>query len=278
MSIREQIEDVKFLVEHRRYVGALTILTLAVAASSKKLFPRGTKSTREPKDKMLDEEAFTLFLGDRLRRILIGSLGEQRYANSGHLVPFKGKQFDLAYILYKYYRCALVHDGELPEDVEFADPPADRSHSMTLGNGKYSVGFNCGEKLVLDYGWIDVLIEAVEGAECNAEEFGREVFYLTVPVGTNESDFSREIIERHGASLGRYNILKDAVRLITPAKVNVAHDGELKELFRSLVKSEYVSLGSITGLSSRGFTNRAGELQDKGIAMIRDVAAAFLER
>jgi hypothetical protein len=278
MSIREQIEDVKFLVEHRRYVGALTVLTLAVAASSKKIFPNGTMSIRNPKDKMRDEEAFTLFLGDRLHRILLGSLGQQMFANSGQLIPFKDKKFDLAYILYKYYRCALVHDGELPEDVEFADPPADQSHGINFSNGGYSVGFNCGEKLVLDYGWINVLIEAVEGARCNAEEFEREVFDLNVPAGANEADFSREIIERHGASLGRYELLKEAVRYITPAKITRSADGELKELFQCLVEREQISQGAITGLSSRGFTSRAGDLQDKGIAMIRDIAAAFLAK
>lgn len=122
MSIKEQVEDALFLSQNGRHVGALTNLMLAIAASSRKTFPRGAKSREEPSKEMGDGEAFTLFLGGRIRKILFGDYGGPDIGNSGISVGFRGKQYDVAYILYKFYRCELVHNGELPEDIEFQPP------------------------------------------------------------------------------------------------------------------------------------------------------------
>ena len=62
MSIKAQVEDALFLSHNGRYVGALTNLTLAIAASSRKIFPQGTKSKEDSSKEMGDREAFTLFL------------------------------------------------------------------------------------------------------------------------------------------------------------------------------------------------------------------------
>lgn len=70
MSIRQQVEDARFLAQHGRHLGALTNLMLAVAASSRKTFSKGTKSIEQPNEVMEDREAFTLFLGGRIRRLL----------------------------------------------------------------------------------------------------------------------------------------------------------------------------------------------------------------
>src|SRR5256885_6365951 len=124
MTVRQQVEDATFLAEHGRHVGALTMLLLAVAASSRRTFPKGTRSLKNPKEEMSDPEAFTCFLGGRIRKILFGDFGGPDHGHSGVSVGFRGQQHDVAYVLYKFYRCELVHDGELPEDVEFTSPLA----------------------------------------------------------------------------------------------------------------------------------------------------------
>src|SRR5262245_48988787 len=99
MSILQQIEDAKFLAQNRRYLGALTNVMLAVAASSRKCFPKGTLSLEKPTELMGDREAFTLFLGGRIRKVLFGDHGGPDYGNSGIDVGFKGRTYGLAYLL-----------------------------------------------------------------------------------------------------------------------------------------------------------------------------------
>jgi hypothetical protein len=164
MSIREQVEDATFLAQHRLYVGALTTLMLAVAASSRRTFPRGTKSVKKPTEDMSDMEAFTLFLGGRIRKLLLGNSGGPEEGDSGLSVGFRGKQYDVAYILYKFYRCELVHNGELPEDVEFTESQASAGADLRVRNRDLRVSISVEEKIVFDHGWIDLLVDAVANA------------------------------------------------------------------------------------------------------------------
>jgi hypothetical protein len=62
MSIRQQVEDGTFLAKNGRHLGALTILLVAIAASARKCFPKGTKSFENPAESMGDREAFTVSL------------------------------------------------------------------------------------------------------------------------------------------------------------------------------------------------------------------------
>lgn len=100
MTIREQVEDASFLAQNGRYVGALTTLMLAVAASARRTFPKGTKSREKPKEEMSDREAFTMFLGGRIRNILLCDFGAPEQGTSGISVGFRGAQYDVAYVLY----------------------------------------------------------------------------------------------------------------------------------------------------------------------------------
>lgn len=51
MSIKSQVEDALFLEQNGRPLGALTMLLLATAASSRRTYPQGTTSLKEPKKK-----------------------------------------------------------------------------------------------------------------------------------------------------------------------------------------------------------------------------------
>lgn len=268
MSIRAQVEDAIFLAKNERFIGALTTLMLAVAASSRKVFPKGTKSLEKPEEEMRDREAFTLFLGGRIRKLLFGDFGGPDIGNSGMSVGFKGKQYDMAYVLYKYYRCELVHNGELPEDIEFA--PSQRPEP-----GKLSVSISSGDKMVLDHGWIDLLINAVVQAECNGQEFGIKHYRLVPKHGTDESIISKTTVAKFNITPGRFEILKHAVRSINPQLVRRSKDEQVVTLFSQLVETGEINGGAITGLSNYGLTERNGTLLPKGLAILRHISEAY---
>jgi hypothetical protein len=274
MSIKQQVEDAAFLAENERYLGALTNLMLAVAASSRKTFPKGkTKSLEDPTKKMGDREAFTLFVGGRIRKILFGDFGGPDIGNSGISVNFKGKQHDVAYILYKYYRCELVHEGELPEDIEFSAPSKDQN--LSVNNGGVSVSIGCGNTMVLDYGWIDLLINAVVYARCNGKIFGIDHFDLVPITGVSEEEHCNLMVQNYGITPGRYQILKEAARHITPNSVVNDDEGLLIKKFSELVSQNIINGGAITGLSSHALSDKDGILLPKGLEILKKIGAVY---
>ena len=274
MTIREQVEDASFLAQHGRYVGALTTLMLATAASARRTFPKGTKSREKPKEEMSDREAFTLFLGGRIRKILFGDYGAPDEGTSGISVGFRGAQHDVAFILYKYYRCELVHDGELPEDVEFS-AAKQPTPGLSISNRGLQISIGTGNKMVLDHGWIDLLQEAVTNARCNGAEFGIAHFDLLPLPGVDDTTFLASLVEKYGTSPGRVQILKHAVRKLSPNSIAGATDGAITKSFSTLVASQEINGGAITGLRSHDFTNGQGILQQRGIELLREIASRY---
>ena len=274
MTIREQVEDASFLAQNGRYVGALTTLMLAVAASSRRTFPKGTKSREKPKEEMSDREAFTLFLGGRIRKILLGDYGAPDEGTSGIAVGFRQAQHDVAFILYKYYRCELVHDGELPEDVEFS-AAKQPSAGLTISKRGRQVSISTGNKMVLDHGWIDLLQEAVTNARCNGTEFGIQHFDLVLMPGIDESTFLAALAEKYETSPGRIQILKHAVRKLSPESITSAAEDAIAKGFSALVHSQEIDGGAITGLRGHGFTNDQGVLLQRGIELLREIATKY---
>lgn len=275
MTIREQVQDASFLAHHGRYIGALTILMLAVAASSRRTFLKGTKSREKPKEEMSDREAFTLFLGGRLRKILFGGFNAPGEGDSGISVHFRGKQYDVAHILYKYYRCELVHDGELPDDVEFT---ATERHDAGIGINnrclRFSIG-GAGDKLTLDHGWIDLLVEAVVNARCNGAEFGVQHFDLIPLHGIDDHIFLATLVGKYGTRLDQVQILKHAVLRLSPTLISDNTNDAIAEKFKELVESQDINGGAITALRSHGFTDWQGCLQQRGIELLREIASVY---
>lgn len=273
MSIHQQVEDAAFLAQNGRHLGALTILMLAVAASSRRTFPKGTKSLEKPRDPMSDREAFTQFLGGRIRRVLFGNYGSQEFGNSGISVGFKGKQYDIAFILYKFYRCELVHEGELPEDVEFST--SENGHGLSLSQKGLSVSISAGEKMVLDYGWIDLLSKAVAQARCNGSEFGISHFELIPSGTTTEKEIEADFVARYDITPGRFKILREVVRLVSPSEVQTSDDSKLNIHFLNLLRTGQISGSAVTGLASRDLATYEGSLRPRGVSALREIAAAY---
>lgn len=264
MSIKIQVEDAIFLMKNERYLGALTNLMLAVAASSRKTYPKKiTKSFKYPKDIMRDNEAFKVFVSSSMRKMLFGDYSDAKSENTGISVNFREQQFDLSEILYKFYRCELVHEGELPSDVSFAPPENDHSGlSLSISNDSF----------VLDYNLLNILLEIVIHARCNRDTFNIKNNDI-LPIDEHSDErISESLVNKYEITPGRFNILKEAVRHITPELIKEYENSDLLMEFTKLVSSGVINGSAITGLASYQLSNYQGILELKGINIIRDIA------
>lgn len=129
--------------------------------------------------------------------------------------------------------------------------------------------------MVLDYGWIDLLIEAVRNARCNGPEFGIKHFDLLPIAGIDDTKFLASLMEKYGTSLGRIEILKHVVRRLSSDSITGREDRNIVKGFGTLVKSQEINGGAVTGLTIHGFTDSDGVLQQRGIELLRDIASRY---
>jgi hypothetical protein len=269
MSIKIQVDDAVFLMKNERYLGALTNLMLAVAASSRKTYPKKeTKSFKFPNDTMRDNEAFKVFVSSSIRKMLFGDYSDAKSENTGISVNFREKQYDLSEILYKFYRCELVHEGGLPTDVLFSPPNNDHSglsFSISRDNNSF----------VLDHNLLNILLEIVINARCNKNIFNvknNDIF----PVDEySDEQISESLVNKYDITPGRFSILKEAVRHITPELIKDYKNAELLAEFSKLVSSGVINGSAITGLASYQLSNYQGGLEVKGINIIREIADLY---
>ena len=140
---------------------------------------------------------------------------------------------------------------------------------------KPGVSLTSGDKMVLDYGWINLLISVVKLAPCNSQEFEFKEF--VVPDSLDEDKFQETIVAKYNTSPGRFKILKEAVRFITPEMVNTSDDEQIVKLFAELVSDGRINGSAITGLSSHELTDRNGTLLCKGVEILKDIAVAYTQ-
>lgn len=154
MSIRNLVQDTSLLLAVGRPTGALLAILSAVGATSRRRFPLGTRSKFQPVKDMGDREAFETFLADEMPRLC-------RVAN--FFVQFRGQQHRLEHILYKWLRCALAHEGELPADVRIVADP---------GQGQMVLKVDPSTGIELSIGWFYRLQDVVMACPENSTEFG----------------------------------------------------------------------------------------------------------
>lgn len=278
MTISKQVDDALFLHSNGRHMAALTLLLVAIGASSKKVFPLGTKSLEDPKKQKLmsDRESYTLFLGERIRSILFNAVEWPSNVGSGINVQFRKSHLDVAYILYKYVRNDLVHDGELPDDIEFSENGKSVSAHLTFIGGRHRVSVGIGsDKLVLDHGWIPLLVEAITNAPCNGTEFNKQHFTTNILPGIDEEKFLKDVGLEYNTSEGRVALFKDAVRKFKYIPIAESTDEVVVDTFLSLVRSGEVTAGTITGFYFHGFADSDGKLTDRGVSILRKIAGAY---
>ena len=140
MSVRTRIEDAEFLYKNGRKEGALLSILVALAATSRKRYPKVVKK---------DRDAFTIFLGEELtKRIRVGKF----------TVKFRNKMILLQDLFYEFVRCELAHEAQVPEDIKFTK--GDMLHVEVDE-----------KKIILSERFFNILFDIVIKAEENKEEF-----------------------------------------------------------------------------------------------------------
>ena len=109
MSVRARADDAKTLYEAHRIEGCLLMLLVAVAATSRK---------RYPKTVMKDGDAFKEFLHDEMKTVTGCTLNFN--------LKFRGETQPLQDVLYHFVRCELAHEGTIPSDFVLDDRPGFR--------------------------------------------------------------------------------------------------------------------------------------------------------
>ncbi|MGD9496589.1 MAG: hypothetical protein AB7Y46_09815 [Armatimonadota bacterium] len=144
-GIAERLEDARILYANGQREGALLMVLVAVAGTSRRRFPRHQVCS--------DGEAFKRFLQDELYKAL-----QPRGVHVPQImVACSAGTMPLEDILYHLVRCRLVHEALLDDDIEFE---ARSDISVTGGN-----------PMKLTDGWIDVLAQTVLNAPENADLF-----------------------------------------------------------------------------------------------------------
>ncbi len=142
MSIRNRLEDAEILWKAGRLEGAFISVLIAVAATSKRQFP-GQRDAKAFED-FLDQGWF--------KRVK---------------VEYRGEIHPMCHIFYKWFRCNLIHEAELPFDVEIVpDPEPGVLHIHAGGAPEYV--------LQVSKGWYHELFGAVVRAKVNSDLFGSE--------------------------------------------------------------------------------------------------------
>jgi len=140
VSIKDKITDAKVLYTNGRKEGALLSILVAVAATSRKRYPLGTKN---------DGDAFTSFLAEELPKVI-----RVKHFN----VKYRNEMILLQDLLYKFVRCNLTHEANIPEDIKF-----ETSDQLFVRVDDDCITFS--DRL------IDVLATVVSNAEENKNEF-----------------------------------------------------------------------------------------------------------
>jgi hypothetical protein len=271
MDIEVHVSDAEFLIASNRLLSALSLLLLAVAGASKRAYPSAPN----------DRTRFTAFIGGRLRRILFGASLERDELNpsSGIEVTVKNHRnfqdnMDVSEILYHLFRCPLVHESELPEHVEFLEEPP----------GKAGVSIRTGNRFCLGSGILPLLIDAVRGADCTADIYGRKLYGLRILGATDEDEYSKNICAEMTAkqsswamavSPGRYVIMKKALIAIEPRRADALSNEELVDEFRRVLQAGALHSGAQSGLATAELVDRGGTLTALGLEMLRRMATGY---
>lgn len=176
MSIRSYLDEAAFLLQRNRFDIALLISLTAVAASSRKALPKGTRSLVNPKEAMGDGEAFKLFLGGQIKRLVLSDTISPEFDEQPLFMTWSGRTLSLPALIYSAFRCPLVHNAELPLGVRVAA----KRPSPHAGWGEILIDagmcklelWQRGSMIELSPDTIDLFIAASRYARCNVDEFG----------------------------------------------------------------------------------------------------------
>lgn len=125
-TVAARLDDAELLWLHGRREAAMLLALVALISRAKQDAPRGTS------DRAALERAIASRLGVRLS------------------VEFRGQQWPIEAIFYKWLRCELVHTGALPVDIGFMD---DSEHGLSVRAGGAPE-----HRLLISPAWFEALL------------------------------------------------------------------------------------------------------------------------
>jgi hypothetical protein len=148
MGIRERIVDAHLLWQKGRREGALLMILVAIAATSRKKFP--------DRRRVSDKKPFTSLVSAKMVELSgkVNWIPTLKWS-----IEFRGVQCPFEDFLYEFLRCELAHAATLPSDIVFRVPPIPVP-IMTQG---------CD--LIIHPGLVPALAEIVVDAPENDDEF-----------------------------------------------------------------------------------------------------------
>lgn len=261
-KIKERIDDADFLIANGKHESALALILIAIDGSAKKVFPEGypsidaeaeniakLKGLDKPKalktKPMKNQERYTRFLGVRLRSLLGMVLPDDAYFF--HQIPnfYNGEQ-QLEELIYKSFRCEVIHEARLPEKYNYVLKKSD-------GSGDFSIEMNRGE-VVFSKGLIGLLREVVVSAPTNGVEFGKRHLRICPNDGLTIDDILLELSSKYDFPSQRIDVF---LRVIALADLDLLNKNkkEIKSEF-DLGAREYLNAGAITGISLPDMSGR----------------------
>ncbi|MDK7595873.1 hypothetical protein QP585_22430 [Serratia ureilytica] len=280
MSLKNLIDDAIVLKDFGRNLSALTLLCVGIAATSRKLFPKGTISIEKPTkknrlgedidNKMGDNEAFRLFFNSRLMEVLFSQDRDVRSYDSKINFDLNGRLVSISEIFYKNYRCELVHEARLKDGTLFVQDRGD----LQYGFGNAGVGIKNGD-LILTHGWCELLYEMVYGATVNGVEFGIKYFAYRAISKTVELNHQRAVMARvdpYASPEIIYACFYDAIPLIRSAESKDVFNEQIKRCMQEGVVCVY---GGFVFLSGVGYANLNGEINDSGLCFLKDYFSIY---
>ncbi|HFO0259318.1 TPA: hypothetical protein ACHIDA_005674 [Raoultella ornithinolytica] len=200
-NIKYTIYIADLLVRQGEHRAALTMLLIAIAASSSKMFPPGTASIDNPAVKpgkinlMGDKEKFIRFLGPKLR-IAMGFIDTQEDGKHDYLIEFSEKFPSPEEFIYKECRCPQIHEAGLPDSIRFIK-------NDKTDTSSFQIELNGSEGFFFHSGFLSLLRWAVVNAPTNGKEFGIHHFRPKSKLHDNIQEFNEYLSELINVTPGR---------------------------------------------------------------------------
>lgn len=271
-SIRQRVDDANLCIQHERFEAALALLLIAVDGSARKMYPEGTKSIKNPKQKMGNKERYTRFLGVRLRQVFGMAMHDKDYYE-GELPGLVNSIESPEDKIYTGFRCNELHESGLPEELRYAYEPQGINNTLSLDFVDGEVHFSSG--------FLRLLETVITGAPCNGNEFGVNHSRLIPNDGSDLFDYMKKIGMKNGVTPGRINMMIELIQFAGPHTYFMG-DEDLAKILTHMLDSKMVS-GARTGLCSPGWLepgsaaamgplcDREGGINSNGVKIAREI-------
>ncbi|MFT4506519.1 hypothetical protein [Caballeronia sp. 15711] len=182
-------------------------------------------------------------------------------------------------IIYREYRCALLHEGQLSGKAKFVSRILPNVTQYGIDNGCwFSIGWEADGTFLFDSGLLDVLDRAVSGARINGEAFGvvhpPQFIYEHLGVA-NDDEVRRRVEGAFGLPNGGWMSIRSAVEILARHGADWDNEESIAALLRDLVASQIIIDGTMTGLRFAGIVGDDRTLSARGFEMLKLAASCY---